>query len=489
MLRAARIALVLFAAVAGFLQLGRGSLRDWDESLTAGRAREMLVGGDWLTPRLAGQPDFNKPPLYYALTTLALRVRAGEEASVRFWSVVFALGCLFFCERTATRLGGSGWTGLLAAFLLAANAHWVNRTREGLLDSGVLFGLLAGLYFLLPAPGAATARRAVLAGLCIAAGTLIKHPLPALALPVALLLGARRRDVAIAAGLFVVAGLSWYAAMWIRWGDDFTDNFIRYNLVGRATVALDMRPSPRSYYLVEWFHKAPFSLLLFAGAIVTFVVHVLTRRRVEVRSAAGGFQSLEKGSPATSNHWKKSSGILLGVALGLLVVLSLMASRRDVYLLFVYPPAAIATALCLSRMLRRRDNAFIAAAAVAAFGLLEFTRHYVPVIDGNPALKEIALQLRAAAPQDAVVLAGQLPVATIMFYSERHVLFTWQRPVAEVLQTAASRPDAPLFVVVRRRAAPAMREELAALAPPGFAPRLAGQNKVYAIVALDRRMP
>ena len=45
-----------------------------DEPRYASIAREMAAGGDWVTPRLHGEPWFEKPILYYWVAALGYRV-------------------------------------------------------------------------------------------------------------------------------------------------------------------------------------------------------------------------------------------------------------------------------------------------------------------------------------------------------------------------------------------------------------------------------
>ncbi|MFH0909004.1 MAG: hypothetical protein V1929_09600 [bacterium] len=80
----AMLLLVLISFVIYFWRLGEGSLRPWDESLTAERSREVLLVDDWFTPHFQLQPDYQKPPLYYWLTVLNFKLFGVNEFSVRF---------------------------------------------------------------------------------------------------------------------------------------------------------------------------------------------------------------------------------------------------------------------------------------------------------------------------------------------------------------------------------------------------------------------
>ena len=62
-----------------------------DEPRYASIARDMADSGDWITPRLYGQPWFEKPPLYYWSAALSFRLFGVSEVSARLPSAVFAL--------------------------------------------------------------------------------------------------------------------------------------------------------------------------------------------------------------------------------------------------------------------------------------------------------------------------------------------------------------------------------------------------------------
>ena len=50
-----------------------------DEPRYASVARDMAAGGDWVTPRLHGQPWLEKPILYYWVAALGYRVFGDGE--------------------------------------------------------------------------------------------------------------------------------------------------------------------------------------------------------------------------------------------------------------------------------------------------------------------------------------------------------------------------------------------------------------------------
>src|SRR5437879_7405413 len=67
-----------------FFNLTSVGLLGPDEPRYASIARQMARSGDWITPRLWGQPWFEKPALLYWMTAAGFRLGLGEEPAARF---------------------------------------------------------------------------------------------------------------------------------------------------------------------------------------------------------------------------------------------------------------------------------------------------------------------------------------------------------------------------------------------------------------------
>jgi 4-amino-4-deoxy-L-arabinose transferase-like glycosyltransferase len=83
------IAVTLF--VCYFSHLGAIGFVGPDEPRYAWIARAMVETGDWVTPRLYGQPWFEKPPLFYWGAALSFKLFGVSEAAARLPSAISAL--------------------------------------------------------------------------------------------------------------------------------------------------------------------------------------------------------------------------------------------------------------------------------------------------------------------------------------------------------------------------------------------------------------
>jgi len=111
-----------------FVGLSAFGLVGPDEPRYASIAREMERSGDWVTPRLNGQPWFEKPPLYYWSAAIGFRLLASPEAAARAPSGVYALFAVLGIFLLARRFYGpavasaAGWI-LPATVAMTGFAH------------------------------------------------------------------------------------------------------------------------------------------------------------------------------------------------------------------------------------------------------------------------------------------------------------------------------------------------------------------------------
>lgn len=90
-----------------------------DEGRYAEIPREMLLSGDWVTPRLNDLIYLEKPPLQYWVTALAYRVLGPNEWSARLWTMLCAALNVVLVFLLGRHLWGLQ-TGLIAAALLGS---------------------------------------------------------------------------------------------------------------------------------------------------------------------------------------------------------------------------------------------------------------------------------------------------------------------------------------------------------------------------------
>jgi len=143
------VLLLLVSYLQFFHQLGGLGLVGPDEPRYAQVAREMAESGDFVTPRLHGEPWFEKPVLYYWMAAAAFKAMGVSELAARLPSAVAAL-----LGVVAVFLVGKHWVstrcGLAAALILASSPMYFVLARAASTDMLLTSALtlsLACIYF------------------------------------------------------------------------------------------------------------------------------------------------------------------------------------------------------------------------------------------------------------------------------------------------------------------------------------------------------
>src|SRR5580698_5745943 len=130
--------------LAWFATLPLRPLLDPDEGRYAEIPREMLVSGDWVTPRFNDLKYFEKPPLQYWATAATYEVAGVHPWSSRLWGVGLAFACLPLVYAWTRRFYGAG-SALAALVALAVSPYFVVVGHLNLLDQAFTFWLTAAV--------------------------------------------------------------------------------------------------------------------------------------------------------------------------------------------------------------------------------------------------------------------------------------------------------------------------------------------------------
>jgi 4-amino-4-deoxy-L-arabinose transferase-like glycosyltransferase len=252
--------LLLLAALTFFAGLGRGAITDSDEAFYAESSREMVASGDWLTPYYNYEKRFQKPILYYWLTSATYLVTGASELGARLWAAFAGVGLVLI-----TAACGRRWydetTGLLAGAIVATNFGYFSIGRMALPDLPLTFCITLSIWaaFVSTLESERSPRKfVVLAALGLGLGFLMKGPvgliIPAIVIiPVLMLerrsIGLNPVDIVVGFAIMLAIALPWYVAMWMQHGNDYLQSFFVGDNFERFATDRFNDPRPWWFYL------------------------------------------------------------------------------------------------------------------------------------------------------------------------------------------------------------------------------------------------
>jgi len=147
------LVLVLVCVGTMWWGLGKFGLTDPDEPFYAQTVREMLARHEWVTPVMYGQPNFEKPIIFYWLAMLTTKVFGENEFGSRAPSALAGTLTVLLIYFVVTRVFNRR-AGFLAGLVLATGGRLATRMDR---DAGSIFILvvafLANFWLRLPLLG------------------------------------------------------------------------------------------------------------------------------------------------------------------------------------------------------------------------------------------------------------------------------------------------------------------------------------------------
>ncbi|HEY7237662.1 MAG TPA: glycosyltransferase family 39 protein [Burkholderiales bacterium] len=249
---------ILVLAVAWFAGLEFRGLFQPDEGRYAEISREMLVSGDWITPRLDGLKYFEKPPLQYWATAVSFALFGQDEWTARLWTAVTGFLGLLFIVFAGNRVGPPA-AGSVAGLVLGSSGAYFLSSQYLTLDMGLTFFMSAALLsFLLAHDGGPPVKRGwmLLAWAAMACAVLTKGligivlPGMVLAVYVAIERDWRLlRELEWGRGFLLFSALAapWYVIVQLR-NPEFFDFFVLHEHFARYALPGHDRPGPWWYF-------------------------------------------------------------------------------------------------------------------------------------------------------------------------------------------------------------------------------------------------
>lgn len=345
--------IALLLLVTSFAGIGVRKLQHPDEGRYAEIAREMVVSGNWVTPRLNGLKYFEKPPFQYWATAAAFSTFGVREWTARLAPALAGILAVLIVGLTAARLDGRT-TGAYAAVVLAGSVWPFALSQLLTLDSVLSAWLAATLCAFLLAQRDHLSPRAqrtwMLVAFAAAAGATLTKGLVALVIPggTLVLYTLLTRDTGPWKRLHLIQGLALYLLITAPWfllvsqdNPEFAQFFFIHEHVERFLTTEHRREG-------TWYYFVP---LLAAGLLPWLLIFAWTLQRSWRNANAG----------ANNFSWPR---FCLTWALFVFVFFSASGSKLPSYILPLFPALALVIGAQLKAM-SSRTIAWLVAPLVA----------------------------------------------------------------------------------------------------------------------------
>ncbi|MEA3211041.1 MAG: hypothetical protein QOE70_4098 [Chthoniobacter sp.] len=322
------IVLLLVCSVVFWWRLGKLGLIDPDEPFYAQTAHEMVATGDWITPQIFGQPQFEKPIFFYWLTAVSFKVFGETEFAARVPSALPATLLVLLVYGFGVGFAGRR-AGLLSALVLATGLEFAIMSRLMLTDIALALFLAGALFSYWQALTKTSGRWLVLHFVCGGLAVLTKGPLASLVtlLAVGSFSGLVKRRSPYRGGplwvglaLYVAIAVPWYVVMLWKFGWEYFNAFFVHENIMRLLHA--EHPSNNHFYY--------YVAILALGSIPW-----LPALAVAVMRGARGIRQDER--LAFLWCWILSSVLFLTIA----------QSKLPSYIFYVFVPLALAVGMTL----------------------------------------------------------------------------------------------------------------------------------------------
>lgn len=358
------IVLAVLASILIFVDLGTNHLIPYDEAIYAKVSKNILARNDWLTLSWQNnEPWFEKPPLYFWLSALLLKVLPAPELAVRLPSAVFGFFTVLLIYYFVKRLFGKT-AGFIAGLSLLTTFQFLYYSRTGMLDVTCAFLVTASLCLYYVSREETKRIRPLflllLSGAFIGLAILTKGVVGLLPL---LIIGfsevfslVREQKITLMPPSFgrilvvslmsALVFLPWHFSMYQIHGQSFISSYLGYHVLERATMDVEDKVAPFYWYGIV----LKVSMRLWFVALLPSLLYAL--------------YSLVKNR----RDRKKLAFVLLWAAI-IMTVFSASKSKLIWYIIPIYPALSVVIGYFYSSLLSFVDRRISRLKYVSSFVL------------------------------------------------------------------------------------------------------------------------
>ena len=337
------LVLFVFACILFLGGLGRRDLSEADEPREAGIAADMARTGDIIVPRLNGMPFLEKPPLYSFAASLAFRIFGESTYTARLIPALSAIGCVIILFFLALRMNLSVRGAFLSGFALATSAEFWSIGRKNMIDMTLCFFTTAAIACFYQSARARYRKLLwYISFVASLACAILSKGFVGLVIPLSAIIfwlivtrdfSLRRWSSLIFAVILSCIPISlWALMLYHNLGKAAVYEAIWKNNFGRFTGSFPQHVEPFYYYLKN-----------FPGQFLPWTFFLPLAGWLLFRDS----RKLQKDNPTVF--------ILTWIFIPF-ILLSISAGKRSLYLLPIYPAAALAVGYAGDIVLSRREK-------------------------------------------------------------------------------------------------------------------------------------
>lgn len=397
--------------IAAFLYLvGIMSTDLWtpDEPRYAEVAREMIESGNYIQPHLNGKPYTEKPPLFFWTVVAGAKMFGGvNQLSVRLPSILSALGTLalliaFVSENFDRK------KAFLASIILCISPEFFWLARSGHIDMFLTFLITASLVSFYEWYVKDRCVYLISLYLCIALATLAKGPIGML-LPLMVVVSflalrkewgrIKKMHLYIGVPMALIVVLAWYIPAMQQSSGYEVEHLVQRQIIGRI-----FHPTSHGVSILRWpiYH---FISLIWGMTPWSFLMPWAVFHAYRSRQDAPSFFLL---------CW---AGVIFAF-------FTIVASKRELYILPMYPATAALIALWITRPVQSFNLKPIRV-MLAVYGVILMSAFVVAAFNLKQLHPEVLLYYLGFGTTAIVVGAGAVAVAVAIFgINRKHIIVT-----------------------------------------------------------------
>lgn len=312
-----------------------------DEAFYAEVAKEMVKGGDWLTPHGWGRPSYEKPPLFFWIIAFFFKIFGVSIVTARLPIVLFGVGVIVFTYLLGKEIFKEEEKNSLffSCLILMTTPAIITFTHGVMLDIPLLFFILTGAYFLIKSEE----KRYFSVFFCISLGLgiMIKGPLALVLvfgfIPYIIL----KKKIGYFTNPYLYLGLVFLCLIVLPWhiyeiaknGKEFTSVYFGRHIFARMIKPVS--PNVLNRTVGPFFY--PITLLINFLPWSAFILQSLWRDIKNVKNS-------------------DRSALVVSWVLTNLVILMLIKTRFDQYALIFYPFLALSAGPYISGAVKEENS-------------------------------------------------------------------------------------------------------------------------------------